>query len=127
MTGYCISLCDSLVLGNLRNNQLFQDLLRKLNSRHWASVASEVTWLKELLKCFEVHIYSSMIFCDRQAAIRLFTNPKFHLHSKHVEIDCHFIRENVAAGFIKLIKVVSAYQLKGLISELGMLNIYTPT
>jgi hypothetical protein len=31
--------------------------------------------------------------------------------AKHIDIDCHFIRERVSAGFIKLIHIPSKYQL----------------
>ena len=72
-----------------------------------AAVASEISWLQDLLKNFELHLDSSMVFCDSQSTIHLSTNPTFHERSKHVEIDCHFIRERVASGAIKLIHVKS--------------------
>ena len=103
-------------------------------------MASELTWLTALLKDFEIHIPSSMIFCDNQAVIHLSSNPTFHEHSKHIEIDCHFIRKKVSTGLIKLVHVNTQHQLADvltkalkppffhyLMSKLGTLDIYLPT
>ena len=105
-----------------------------------AAVASELTWLTALLKDFEIHFRSSMIFCDNQAAIHLSSNPAFHECSKHIEINCHFNREKVSTGLIKLVHVNTQHQLSDvltkalkppqfqyLMTKLGTLDIYLPT
>lgn len=38
---------------------------------------------------------------DNQSAIELTKNPVFHQRSKHIDIKYHFIRSEVASGFIK--------------------------
>jgi len=85
-------------------------------------------------------LQASVVFYDSKSAIQLASNPTCNERSKHIDIDCHFIREHVQIGFINLVQVKSQDQLadpmakalhrplfQSLISKLGTLDIYLPT
>lgn len=41
-----------------------------------------------------------MLYCDNKAAVDIANNPVQHDWTKHVEIDCHFIKEKLDGGII---------------------------
>ena len=43
-----------------------------------------------------------MILCDNQSGIHLSENLVFHDRSKHIDIRCHYIRDMVQLGAIRL-------------------------
>ena len=54
----------------------------------------EMMWLKNLLLEFDFRHLSPMpMFCDNQFAIYIAQNPEFHERTKHIEIDCHMVRD----------------------------------
>ncbi|GMJ04012.1 hypothetical protein HRI_004070400 [Hibiscus trionum] len=104
-----------------------------------ASATCELTWIATLLKSFQIHIPHASLFCGNQSATYLVSNQVFHERSNHIEVDCHFIRDKVVAGFIGLFHVRSINQLadiftkalhvsvfKAFIVKLGLLNIHQP-
>ncbi|XP_028123292.1 uncharacterized protein LOC114320328 [Camellia sinensis] len=54
---------------------------------------------------------SHILWCDNLSAIALASNSVFHTRSKYIEIDCHFIREKVAAKKVALKYVPSVDQI----------------
>lgn len=60
------------------------------------TTAFELKWLKGILSNLGIdNDKPMMIHCDSQAAIHIAKNPVFHEHTKHIEVDCHFVRNEI--------------------------------
>lgn len=64
--------------------------------RALAAAASEVYWLQCLLRELNSTIPTiPRVWCDNVSATYLAANPVFHSRSKHLELDFHFVRDQV--------------------------------
>lgn len=105
-TGFCIFLGESLISWKSKKQLTVSRSSAEAEYRGLATVTSELIWVIQLLK--DLHITSqtpSVIYCDNNAAISIASNPIFHERTKHIEIDCHFVRDKVLEGSIKLLPV----------------------
>ncbi|CAM8948160.1 unnamed protein product [Rhodiola kirilowii] len=104
--------------------------------RSMAHVTCELIWISSLLKDLHVnHTTSIPLFCDIKATLHIAKNPVFHERIKHIEFDCHLVRQYVNSKFIIpqflpgadqptdiLTKAVTAEVLYQLIGKLGVTN-----
>ena len=61
----------------------------------------EEMWLKRLLNELKIPVEDSMkMFCDNQEVISIAQDPD---QTKHVEIDCNFIKKEIEEGTISLV------------------------
>ena len=79
---------------------------------------SGLLWLRWLLEDLGVSTSSAIpLYCDNQSAIYIAHNDAFHERTKHIEIDCHFIRYHLVHGALKLISVSSKDQLADIFTK----------
>ncbi|KAM2012318.1 hypothetical protein ACFX1T_024197 [Malus domestica] len=110
--GYCTLVGGNLVTWKSKKQFLVARSSAEAEYRAMASTACELIWLKSLLR--DLEIISSkpiLLHCDNQAAMHIVANPVFHERTKHIEVDCHFVRNQVQSKLLQTVFVRSSEQL----------------
>jgi len=66
-----------------------------------SACVSEVEWFTGLLHDLQVDVpFPITLYCDNKAAQQIADNPVFHERTKHLKLDCHYVRDKVQEGMI---------------------------
>ena len=131
---FCILLGSSPLSWKSKRQSVVARSTAEAEYRSMALTVCEVMWLIQLLKDLGLKkLDPTIIKCDNQAALSIAANPVHHEKTKHVDIDCHFIRDKATDGTIQptyvsshdqvadvFTKILSTAQHQRLLNKLGV-------
>ncbi|WZY93816.1 hypothetical protein YC2023_066145 [Brassica napus] len=100
-TGYCTFIGGNLVTWKSKKQKVVSCSSAEAEYRAMLKLTNELVWIKGILKHLEIDQATPMtMHCDYQAAIHIASNLVFHERTKHIEVDCHKVRQMIILGVI---------------------------
>ncbi|XP_010274374.1 PREDICTED: uncharacterized protein LOC104609701 [Nelumbo nucifera] len=101
LTGYCISLGSSLIFWKTKKKSTVSKSSAEAEYRSLATTVCELQWISYILQEFRISFPLLIpLRCDNLVALHITANPVFHERTKHLEIDCHLVRDKYKVGFV---------------------------
>lgn len=140
VTGYFVQLGESPVSWKTRKQPTISKSSAEAEYRAISFLTSELLWMKSILISLGISHHQPMkIYCDSKTAIHISNNPVFHERTKHIEINCHFVRDEIQSETVSTHHVSTTQQLADVFtkplgrhaykvfhSKLGILDLHAP-
>ena len=138
-SGYYVFIGGNLISLKSKKQDVVARSSAETEYRAMALAICELIWLRHLLELRFGKDEQMKFICDNQVPLYIASNPIFHKRTKHIEVNCHFIRKKIASGCVATSFVNSNDQLadiftksprgpriKYICNKLGAYDIYTP-
>ncbi|KAL0356273.1 UNVERIFIED_CONTAM: Retrovirus-related Pol polyprotein from transposon RE2 [Sesamum radiatum] len=125
LSGFCIFLSGALVSWKTKKQSTVSRSTAEAEYRSMAATVCELKWLSYVLADLGVSVSLHIsLFHDNQAALHIMANPVFHEQAKHIELNCHVVRDAYKSGFVAPSHVRSALQLVDLFTKILPLKLF---
>ena len=117
-SGYCVYLGPSLISWSSKRQPTVSRSSAEAEYRAMTNAVAECSWLRQLLQeLLCVVPKATIVYCDNVSAVYLSVNPVHHRRTKHIELDIHFVREQVALGKVHLLHVPTTQQFADVMTK----------
>ena len=141
LTGYFVTLAGSSISWNTKKQSTVSHSSAEAAYHYVATTTSEQIWLKFLLANLGVfHTEKMKLLYNSQATMHITKNPSSHERTKHIQIDCHFVRERLIRrdsilSYLKTTEQLAYIFSKAFVTKqflhlwdkLGLINPHPPT
>lgn len=118
ITCFCVYLGSSLLSWKSKKQVVVSRSSIEAEYRSIALATCELIWIQQLLRDLLVTVTGpTKLYCDNKSAIHIANNPVFHERTKHIEIDCHTVRDQVKAGKLLMFHVSTGNQLGDILTK----------
>lgn len=117
-SGFYVLLGDSLISWKCKKQIKVARSSTEAEYRTMATALCKVTWLYNIL--IEIRFFKPTpipLYCDNTFVLHIAEDPVLHERTKNIELDCHFIRDQVKAGFLQPTYLPNAHQLVDLLTK----------
>jgi len=137
LTRWIVFLGHSLFSWKTKKHHIVVHSSAEVEYRSMASTTCELKWIKSVLSSLGVtHSMPIQLYCDNQDALHITKHHVFHERTKHIDVDCHFIRDEIVHQNLQPSYVSTRTQLRDTFTKtlgrtqfhdlLGKLGIWTP-
>ncbi|XP_019465374.1 PREDICTED: uncharacterized protein LOC109363570 [Lupinus angustifolius] len=96
VSAYCFYLDNSLISLKRKKQQVVARSSAEVEYTDMALGAREAQWLIYLMHDLQIaHTQPIILYCDNQSTIHIASNPVFHERTKHIEVDCHTVKDQI--------------------------------
>jgi len=118
LTGFCIFLGNCLVSWKTKKQATVSKSSAESEYQAMSETTGELVWMFGLLRDLQIPISLPLtLYCDNKSAQNIAANPVFHNRTKHLDIDCHYIRDKIQEGFLKTAHISSQHQIADIMTK----------
>ncbi|RVX06405.1 Retrovirus-related Pol polyprotein from transposon TNT 1-94 [Vitis vinifera] len=118
ITGWCVFLGDALISWKSKKQDRVSKSSTESEYRAMSLACFEIIWLRGMLAELDFsETDPTPLHADNISAIQITANPVYHERTKHIEVDCHSIREAFEARVITLPHISTDLQIADIFTK----------